>query len=195
MSKKNRKKRNGKENRNDTYVVFNLITEYGCRLNGCKYAVASRLEEEKLRKERAKELLEYEPFIYLNYELAEPMLESNRNTWRWNKRNLRSGNYIGYVDGFTNGKNISDSDLVKDPADILIEREEKQERERVNEKLKRACDGLNEKQRGRIDRRFYDEKSLKEIAREDGVRVSTIEDALSRALAALRKSMSEDETD
>lgn len=176
-------------------MVFNLITEYGCRLNGCKYAVASKLEEEKLRKERANELSEYEPFIYLNYELAEPILESNRNTWKWDKRDLRNGNYFGYVDGFTIGKNISDSDFVKDPADILIEREERQEQERLSEELKKAYERLSEKQRGRIARRFYDGKSLKEIAREDGVSVSTIEDALSRALAAIKKSMAGSETD
>ena len=76
MSKKNRNQKN------NVYVVINLITEYGCPLNGCRYAVASSLGEQQLRRNCAKELTEFEPYIYLTDEMAKAILDARRNVTR-----------------------------------------------------------------------------------------------------------------
>ena len=183
MSKKN------KNSRKNTYVVINLITEYGCPLNGCKYAIASPLNEEQLKKEYASELSGYEPFIYMTNEMAQPILESNRNIRRWNKAHVRKENFYGYVDGFTNGKNPEENTSIKDPAEILIEREEEEEKRNLTNRINRALSSLTESQRRRLNMRYFDEKTMKEIAQEEGVAITTVQDALERALASLRKAV------
>ena len=130
MSRKNRNQKN------NVYVVINLITEYGCPLNGCRYAVASSLGEQQLRRDCAKEL---------------------------------------------------------DPAEIMIEREEAEKKKAFSKKVYEALNSLTETQRRRIIRRYFEEKTLGEIAREEGVSITTVENILKRALHSMRKILDEAE--
>jgi RNA polymerase sigma factor (sigma-70 family) len=183
MSKKN------KNSRKNTYVVINLITEYGCPLNGCKYAVASPLKEEQLKKEYASELSRYEPFIYMTDKMADPILEANRNTDRWKKMNRRRENFTGYIDGRTNGKNVTYIDVTKDPADILIEREEHEEENQLTTDLRTALENLPESQRRRVIRKYFEGETLHEIADEDEVTFQAVSRSVQRAIRSLRKKL------
>ena len=187
MSRKNRNQKN------NVYVVINLITEYGCPLNGCRYAVASSLGEQQLRRDCAKELTEFEPYIYLTDEMAKAILDARRNVTRWNMANLRHENFCGYVDGFTLGANITRTDAARDPAEILIEREEAEKKKAFSKKVYEALNSLTETQRRRIICRYFEEKTLGEIAREEGVSITTVENILKRALHSMRKILDEAE--
>ena len=47
------------------FQAVNLITEYGQKLNGCKYAVASRYTQERLEELYKENLRKFSPYIYL----------------------------------------------------------------------------------------------------------------------------------
>lgn len=183
MSKKN------KNSRNNKYVVINLITEYGCPLNGCKYAVASHLSETELKKDYSDELADYEPYIYMTEEMLQPINESRRNDEKWKKRYLLNENPAGYVDGVTNGKKGDERAYAKDPVNILIEDEEKRDEEVLLSDLRKAFENLSDVQKSRVIRKYKELKTYRQIASEDGVIHTSVESSIKGALRKLRESM------
>ena len=77
--------------------------------------------------------------------------------------------------------------------EILIEREEAEKRRLSAKKVYEALNSLTETQRRRIIRRYFEEKTLGEIAREEGVLITTVENILKRALHSMRKILDEAE--
>ena len=61
------------------FQAVNMITEYGQKLNGCKYAVASRYSRERLEELYTENLKKFSPFIYLTEAEYEPIREANNN--------------------------------------------------------------------------------------------------------------------
>ena len=185
VSRKNRKQKN------NVYVVINLITEYGCPLNGCKYAVASKMDESRLKNDYADELADYEPYIYMTEDMYQPISESRRNDEKWKKRYANNENPIGYVDGITVGRKVSGIESAKDPVEILVGKEELKTKQEYIRELRRALGQLSEVQRSRLLRKYGNLKTYQQIADEDGVLRSSVEWSVRHSLMKLRKILQE----
>ena len=101
----------------------------------------------------------------------ELLQEEKRNHWKETRRHIS----LEYL--IEHGADIADHDG-GDPLSALIEKTD-------DEKLKNALSYLSDKQRSLIDKVFYNDLSLREIARQTGVS----HQALSQQLATIYKKL------
>lgn len=155
------KKREEKE-----YRIINLVMEYGHRLDGCKYAVASALLEEELNKRFKEELLPYEPYLYLTKEMGDAIVESQSNQSKYAKRRVNNEVPTGYSEGDTERLGISAYMAIKslDPCEILTYEDDPKIVE-----FRNYLSQLSDKQRQRLEMRFEEKKKYQEIAEIEGV--------------------------
>ena len=100
----------------------------------------------------------------------ELLQEEKRNYWKETRRHIS----LDYL--MEQGADIADGD--GDPLSALIEKTD-------DEKLKNALSFLSDKQRSLIEKVFYNDMSLREIARQTGVS----HQALSQQLATIYKKL------
>lgn len=100
----------------------------------------------------------------------ELLQEEKRNHWKETRRHIS----LDYL--MEQGADIADGD--GDPLSALIEKTD-------DEKLKNALSFLSDKQRSLIEKVFYNDMSLREIARQTGVS----HQALSQQLATIYKKL------
>ena len=159
------------------FQAVNLITEYGQKLNGCKYAVASRYSKERLEELYAENLKKFSPFIYLTEDEYRPIRESNNNDSKFHQREINC--HVGYEyreeiseSGHRCVSLLSDPD--PDPLTAIIEREDEALKRRQIAALPEAMAALTEKQRNRMIKYFYEEKTFRQIAEEEGTHVNSV---------------------
>ena len=159
------------------FQAVNLITEYGQKLNGCKYAVASRYSKERLEELYAENLKKFSPFIYLTEDEYRPIRESNNNNSKFHQREINC--HVGYEyreeiseSGHRCVSLLSDPD--PDPLTAIIEREDEALKRRQIAALPEAMAALTEKQRNRMIKYFYEEKTFRQIAEEEGTHVNSV---------------------
>lgn len=109
--------------------------------------------------------------------LEENRLEFNRHEER--KRDHRGNYSYGAQSGFVDAHVL---ELYKDPERVVIQKV-------ALEALDKAIATLNECQRSRLVKRFYEDKSYREIAKEEGVDVHAVENSIQRAVKNLRKQL------
>ena len=180
------------------YQVINLTLEYGGALSGFKYAVTSYLPEKELRIKYEKELAKYAPYLYLTGEQGEAITESIRNNRKFHRRQHENDDIYGYEDGVVAAYH-SDvqallggiQDVVKDPLDILVSREEYEEEQRVLNKrlsaLEKAMEALTERQLRRFRMAYIEELTEAEISRREKVDISVVHRSIKGAEKKLRK--------
>ncbi len=159
------------------FQAVNLISEYGQMLNGCKYAVASRHSRKRLEEMYAENLKKFSPFIYLTEDEYRPIRESNNNDSKFHQREINC--HVGYEyreeiseSGHRCVSLLSDPD--PDPLTAIIEREDEALKRRQIAALPEAMAALTEKQRNRIIKYFYEEKTFRQIAEEEGTHVNSV---------------------
>ena len=175
------------------YRIINLVMEYGQRLDGCKYAVATALSEEELKSTFKEELLPYEPYLYLTKEMGDAIVESQSNGSKHAKRQTKNEVSEDDVDGgferlISTAYGIFGS---MDPCELLITREEVEKANRkLNKDLKTlglAMEELTDVQRRRIIAAYWEDKSTREISEQEGVRHSAVDKSIAASIRKLRK--------
>ena len=67
------------------YQAVNLVTEYGAKLHGCKYAIASKHPQWKMEKRFEESLDQFRPYIFLTRKEYAAILESQQNDDKFHK--------------------------------------------------------------------------------------------------------------
>lgn len=67
------------------YQAVNLVTEYGAKLHGCKYAIASKHPQWKMEKRFEESLDQFRPYIFLTGKEYAAILESQQNDDKFHK--------------------------------------------------------------------------------------------------------------
>ena len=166
------------------FQAVNMITEYGQRLNGCKYAVASRYSRERLEELYTENLKKFSPFIYLTEEEYAPIRESNNNDSKFHQRDINCHTGYEYQEGVSESGHRCVSllaDPEPDPLTAMIEREDEELRKRQIAALPEALATLTETQRRRMIMHFYYGKTFREIAEIEDVRAASIDESIQTA--------------
>ena len=171
------------------FQAVNLITEYGQKLNGCKYAIASRYSKERLEELYTENLKKFSPYIYLAEEEYEPIRESNSNNNKHHMRDVNNHDDYGYTDDMMEVMHectLLCADPEPDVLTAIIEREDEELRARQIAALPRAMSTLTEKQRKRMIMHFYEGKTYREIADTENADFSSVRDSINLAKEKLK---------
>ena len=167
--------------RQKEYRVINLVMEYGQRLNGCKYAVASSIPEAELRKKNCAELSVYEPFIYLTEEMGDAIVESQSNESKHVKRKTNNETCFEEETEQAFFEELA-AYRSKDPCELLLG--DDSEEIKVLSVIKEQ---LTDTQLRRLSMRYKDELTLEEIGAVEGVNAVSVKNSLDGAIKKLRK--------
>ena len=171
------------------FQAVNMITEYGQKLNGCKYAVASRYSKARLEELYTENLKKFSPYIYLTEEQYEPIRESNSNNNKHHMRDVNNHDDYGYTDDMMEVMHectLLCADPEPDVLTAIIEREDEELRARQIAALPRAMSTLTEKQRKRMIMHFYEGKTYREIADTENADFSSVRDSINLAKEKLK---------
>ncbi len=171
------------------FQAVNMITEYGQKLNGCKYAVASRYSKARLEELYTENLKKFSPYIYLTEEEYEPIRESNSNNNKHHMRDVNNHDDYGYTDDMMEVMHectLLCADPEPDVLTAIIEREDEELRARQIAALPRAMSTLTEKQRKRMIMHFYEGKTYREIADTENADFSSVRDSINLAKEKLK---------
>lgn len=166
------------------FQAVNMITEYGQKLNGCKYAVASRYSRERLEELYTENLKKFSPFIYLTEAEYEPIREANNNNNKHHMRDVNNHDDYGYTEDMMEVMHKCTLLLADPEPDVLtsiIEREDEELRARQIAALPEAMEMLTEKQKKRITMHFYEGMTYREIAELENTGLSTVQDSIDLA--------------
>ena len=166
------------------FQAVNMITEYGQKLNGCKYAVASRYSRERLEELYTENLKKFSPFIYLTEAEYEPIREANNNNNKHHMRDVNNHDDYGYTEDMMEVMHECTLLLADPEPDVLtsiIEREDEELRARQISALPEAMEMLTEKQKKRIIMHFYEGMTYREIAELENTGLSTVQDSIDLA--------------
>ena len=166
------------------FQAVNMITEYGQKLNGCKYAVASRYSKERLEELYTENLRKFSPYIYLTEEEYQPIRESNNNNNKHHMRDVNNHDDYGYTEDMMEVMHECTLLLADPEPDVLtsiIEREDEELRARQIAALPEAMEMLTEKQKKRITMHFYEGMTYREIAELENTGLSTVQDSIDLA--------------
>lgn len=171
------------------FQAVNLISEYGQKLNGYKYAVASRYSKERLEELYTENLKKFSPFIYLTEAEYEPIRESNSNNNKHHMRDVNNHDDYGYTDDMMEVMHectLLCADPEPDVLTAIIEREDDEVRARQIAALPKAMTILTEKQRRRMIMHFYEGKTYREIADTENADFSSVRDSINLAKEKLK---------
>ena len=163
------------------YQAVNLVTEYGAKLHGCKYAVASKHSQEKMEKRFSKSLDEFRPYIFLTGKEYAAILESQQNDDKFHKRDVNNHDGFGFTDELTEIMHDCEkvnADPEPDPLTAIIEKEEDALRRRQIDALPKAMETLTVTQKRRLKMHFYDGMTIREIAEAEGTYKNAIDDSI-----------------
>jgi len=163
------------------YTAYYMKKEYGSLYQGeYKYCIYTReITEDELLEKYGAELEKYRPYIIIAgedfYEAHADLLRNNENYENWQ---LKHGDMYGFSEGESE---IYHPELVKpDVMNEIIFME-------YSNELEVAMEQLTPTQRRRVIAHFYDGKSSRTIAKEEGVNYSKVDKSIKAALEKLRK--------
>ncbi len=158
--------------------LINLKYEYQGYKGTPKWAIVSDYSEKEIMEKYADVVCEYVPFVLLTSEHGEAIKEYDRNEDKFKKRSRRHGHIYDVCDGEfeTHHPEFAVDDL-----------EEKVLKEMEYEKLRSAISMLKPIQKQRLIKYFFDGKSSRQIALEEGVNYSAVDKSIYSALENLKK--------
>ena len=172
------------------YQAVNLVTEYGAKLHGCKYAIASKHPQWKMEKRFEESLEQFRPYIFLTGKEYAAILESQQNDDKFHKRDVNNHDGFGFTDELTEIMHDCEkvnADPEPDVLSAIIEAEEKARTEKYEYELPAAMGKLTSIQRRRIEMYFYDNKTLREIAEIENVDIRAVWESIEGALKRMKK--------
>ena len=172
------------------FQAVNMITEYGQKLNGCKYAVASRYNRERLEELYAENLKKFGPFIYLTEDEYKPIREANNNDSKFRQREINCHTGYEYQEEISESAHECVSIFADPEPDVLtrmVEVIDDAAFEKRKQIMKMAINSLTETQRRRILASVYKGKTNCEIAKEEGSDESSIRESINSAEKKIKK--------
>ena len=172
------------------YQAVNLVTEYGAKLHGCKYAIASKHPQWKMEKRFEESIDQFRPYIFLTGKEYAAILESQQNDDKFHKRDVNNHDGFGFTDELTEIMHDCEkvnADPEPDVLSAIIETEEKARIEKYESELPAAMNQLTSIQRRRIEMYFYDNKTLREIAEIENVDIRAVWESIEGALKRMKK--------
>lgn len=154
--------------------VIDLQKEYSQYAGTAKWAIASSLSEADLRNKYAPLLEIYEPFVYMTHEQYEPILQYRNNDRKYIRRYSAHHIPFTYEDDFSERCN---------PELIINFFEGKENWSELYDTIAR----LAPTQRARIQKYFFEEVSLVDIAAQEKVSVQAVQQSVARSLATMKK--------
>ena len=167
--------------------VIELKYEYPGYTGFENWAIISNLSENELMQEYREIVAKYTPFLLLSLEQGQAINIFKNNEDKHRKRMCRTTDIFGYDDElFSQFHNeqflycdsqVTSSDQLRSElfSEIQISL------------LKEGLSELSETQRRRLVVAFFDEKSSREIAKEEGVNYSAIDKSIAQSLKKLKK--------
>lgn len=148
--------------------ILNMKKEYPGYIGEITWIVISDLTQEQIMERYPEEIKPYTPFIRMTREMHEPIADFERNRLKFYYRARNHGDAYGYEDSTFecyHPEMIADSFALDEYYD-----------------LKCALAHLNETQRRRIIKRFYEDMSVIDIANEE----HTTRQAVAKSITAAR---------
>lgn len=148
--------------------ILNMKKEYPGYIGEITWIVISDLTQEQIMERYPEEIKPYTPFIRMTREMHEPIADFERNRLKFYYRARNHGDAYGYEDNTFecyHPEMIADSFALDEYYD-----------------LKCALAHLNETQRRRIIKRFYEDMSVIDIANEE----HTTRQAVAKSITAAR---------
>lgn len=177
---------NYKKDQDKRYKVINLKYEYEGYEGSEKWAIISELSEKKLYELYPDEMQRYSPFVLLSVEQGKVIKDFKLNEDKHRKRSMSHEDYFGYSEGMT--ENLHTEAIVPD----FVEQQENEKYCQMREELKRqlldkALKSLTEKQQKYLLMRCLENKSAREIGKEEGVAHQIIDRHINAAIRKFEK--------
>ena len=152
--------------------ILNMKKEYPGYIGEITWIVISDLTQEQIMERYPEEIKPYTPFIRMTREMHEPIADFERNRLKFYYRARNHGDAYGYEDSTFE---CYHPEMVADPfaMDEYYD-------------LKCALAHLNDTQRRRIIKRFYEDMSNKEIASEEHISEPTASLSIQHALKKIK---------
>ena len=160
--------------------VIDLKQEYMHYTEDIRWAIATDISEEELRKKYDAIIKQYEPFLLLTKEQYLVMLNFHSNNRKHKKRNAELGDAFNYEDGRLemHHSELLNKQLSGEKYDTL----------HLNKALKK----LTKSQRERLIKHFAEDMTCVEIAKKEGVSPQAVQQSIARAIATLKKILLDD---
>lgn len=158
--------------------VINLKYEYDGYNGDISWAIISNLSEDEILEKYRPIISDYMPFIVLTPAFDEVRDEYRRNEKKFQMRAVRRHDFYNLEDGEIE---LHHAELVTDD---LEESFFKSEEEQV---LRKAIQQLKPIQKDRLIKYYFEGKSSRQIAKEEGVNYSKVEKSINVALKNLKK--------
>lgn len=162
------------------FVAVQLRYEYWDYIDEYRYCIYTRLPKEVFLKKYGEEAKRYEPYILLDWECYKARVDFVRNEWKFEKRRQRNESLYAYEDGETERYNprLMTGDTCEKLLVILD-----------NRRLMEALEQLTPTQKRRIMAHYFEGKSSRVIAKEEGVNYSKVDKSIKAALKKLLKTL------
>ncbi|MCB6570578.1 sigma-70 family RNA polymerase sigma factor [Eubacterium limosum] len=166
--------------------VISLKYEYGIDSSLPQWAIISSLTENEIMNAFPEQASRYAPFVTLTPMMGKVMQKYTQNEDKHRKRKLRSIDIYGYDDEISSqfhGELCS--------FDEYFSENEKNEQESQSNLqlmiLRKGIDQLSEIQKRRLKAAYFEGKTSREIAKEEGVNYSAVDKSIMQALKKIRK--------
>ena len=163
--------------------LINLLYEYSGFTGYEKWAIVTELSGKELKSKYPDVIRRYTPFVLLSVAQGEVITEYQNAEAKERMRKLRYGHPFDINDGEFE-EHYPELFVEDDTVEHLCLKEEKQ-------CIKIAIDKLTDIQKRRVIAYFFENKSSREIAIEEGVNYSKIEKSINLALKKLKNILSE----
>lgn len=160
--------------KNDCEVI-NLKYEYPGYTGTERWAIITNLSEEELNKRYAEQVAPYKPFIVLSASFGNVRDDYRRNEKKHEMRELRHGHAFD----FSEGTEEHHSEIA------TFNIEDEYLREETYAELRTAIMALEDTQKKRIIKYFFDGKTYKQIAEEEGVSFQAVAKSIDNAVKKL----------
>ena len=167
--------------------IFDLRREYPRYEGDISWVIATSYSNDELCVLYSDLIKPYEPFMLLSAEEGQAYRDFIINEDKYQKRRIRSVDIFGYDDDLS-------SQFHKELC-VYDEMSFEQEERIVEEKhkdwqitmVRKGIDQLTETQKRRVNAVFFENKTLREVADEEGVNFSKIDKSVKQALKKLKK--------
>lgn len=158
--------------------IINLKYEYPGYKSEISWAIVSDMTKEELLAKYPDEIKPYIPFIRLSVSQGEVFEEGARYENKYRMREMRTGHIFNVTDD--EFEHYHPELIINDTEDTIIRQDEA-------EKLQIALSTLLENQMNRVYKYFFCQMSYSEIARGEGVDVSSVRKTIEKAIKKLKK--------
>lgn len=158
--------------------VINLKYEYDGYNGDISWAIISNLSEDELLEKYRPIISDYMPFIVLTPAFDEVRDEYRRNEKKFQMRAVRKHDFYNLEDGEIE---LHHTELVTDDLEESFFKSEEEQA------LRKAIQQLKPIQKERLIKYYFEGKSSRQIAKEEGVAYSAVDSSIAAALKNLRK--------